>query len=111
MTNLEYAPLAETMGRAPWASEAFNCNAPDTGNMAVLHLSATPAQRAAYPKPLMRGAIRSCVAMAEPDTASSDPTNIAASVRKEAEHYVINGRKWFTTGAIHPNAAVFLLMG
>jgi acyl-CoA dehydrogenase len=111
LTNLEYAPLAEIMGRVPWASEVFNCNAPDTGNMEVLHMFATPAQRAAYLDPLMRGEIRSCVAMTEPDTASSDPTNIATSLRKTASGYVINGRKWFTTGAIHPNAAVFLLMG
>jgi acyl-CoA dehydrogenase len=111
LTNLEYAPLAEIMGRVPWASEVFNCNAPDTGNMEVLHLFASPEQRAAYLDPLMRGEIRSCVAMTEPDTASSDPTNIATSIRKDGDSYVINGRKWFTTGAIHPNAAVFLLMG
>ena len=111
LTNLEYAPLAEIMGRVPWASEVFNCNAPDTGNMEVLHLFATPAQRTRYLEPLMRGEIRSCVAMTEPDTASSDPTNIATTIRREGEGYVINGRKWFTTGAIHPNAAVFLLMG
>jgi acyl-CoA dehydrogenase len=111
LTNLEYAPLAEIMGRVPWASEVFNCNAPDTGNMEVLHLFATPEQRTRYLDPLLRGEIRSCVAMTEPDTASSDPTNIATSIRREAGDYVINGRKWFTTGAIHPNAAVFLLMG
>ncbi|GGC31135.1 acyl-CoA dehydrogenase [Siccirubricoccus deserti] len=111
LTNLEYAPLAEIMGRVPWASEVFNCNAPDTGNMEVLHLFATPEQRERYLDPLLRGEIRSCVAMTEPDTASSDPTNIATSIRREAEGYVINGRKWFTTGAIHPNAAVFLVMG
>jgi acyl-CoA dehydrogenase len=111
LTNLEYAPLAEIMGRVPWSSEVFNCNAPDTGNMEVLHLFATPEQRERYLDPLLRGEIRSCVAMTEPDTASSDPTNIATSIRREAEGYVVNGRKWFTTGAIHPNAAVFLVMG
>jgi acyl-CoA dehydrogenase len=111
LTNLEYAPLAEIMGRVPWASEVFNCNAPDTGNMEVLHMFATPAQRERWLDPLLRGEIRSCVAMTEPDTASSDPTNIATSIRREGDAYVINGRKWFTTGAIHPNTAVFLLMG
>jgi acyl-CoA dehydrogenase len=111
LSNLEYAPLAEIMGRVPWASEVFNCNAPDTGNMEVLHLFATPAQRERYLEPLLRGEIRSCVAMTEPDTASSDPTNIATSIRRDDEGYVINGRKWFTTGAIHPNAALFLVMG
>lgn len=111
LTNLEYAPLAEIMGRVPWASEVFNCNAPDTGNMEVLHLFATAEQRARWLDPLMAGEIRSCVAMTEPDTASSDPTNIATSVRREGGDYVINGRKWFTTGAIHPRAALFLVMG
>jgi acyl-CoA dehydrogenase len=111
LTNLEYAPLAEIMGRVPWSSEVFNCNAPDTGNMEVLHLFATEEQRRRWLDPLLRGEIRSCVAMTEPDTASSDPTNIATSIRREGGDYVINGRKWFTTGAIHPKAALFLVMG
>ena len=111
LTNLEYAPLAEIMGRVPWSSEVFNCNAPDTGNMEVLHLFATPAQRTRYLEPLMQGGMRSAVAMTEPDTASSDPTNIATTIRKDGDGYVIDGRKWFTTGALHPNAGVFLLMG
>ena len=111
LTNLEYAPLAEIMGRVPWASEAFNCSAPDTGNMEVLHMFATPEQRERWLDPLLRGEIRSCVAMTEPDTASSDPTNIATSIRREGGAYVVNGRKWFTSGALHPNAALFLLMG
>ena len=111
LTNLEYAPLAEIMGRVPWASEVFNCSAPDTGNMEVLHLFATEEQRRRWLDPLLRGEIRSCVAMTEPDTASSDPTNIATSIRREGDEYVINGRKWFITGAVHPNCALFLVMG
>ena len=111
LTNLEYAPLAEIMGRIPWAPEVFNCNAPDTGNMEVLHLFATPAQRKDWLDPLMHGRIRSCIGMTEPDTASSDPTNIQTRIRREGDEYVINGRKWFTTGASHPNAAIFLVMG
>ncbi len=111
LTNLEYAPLAEIMGRVPWASEVFNCNAPDTGNMETLHLFATPEQRARWLDPLLAGTIRSCVAMTEPDTASSDPTNIATRIRREGDEYVISGRKWFITGAMHPFAAVFLAMG
>ncbi len=111
LTNLEYAPLAEIMGRIPWASEVFNCNAPDTGNMEALHIFATPEQRRDWLMPLMNGKIRSCVAMTEPDTSSSDPTNLQTRIRREGDSYVINGRKWFITGAAHPNASVFLVMG
>lgn len=111
LTNLEYAPLAEIMGRVPWSSEVFNCNAPDTGNMEVLHMFATEAQREQWLVPLMNGDIRSAFAMTEPDVASSDATNIETSVRREGDDYVINGRKWFITNANHPNCKFFILMG
>ena len=115
LTNLEYAPLAEIMGRVPWASEVFNCNAPDTGNIELLHLFATPEQRERWLRPLLEGRIRSCFAMTEPDVASSDATNIATSIRCESspsgDHYVINGRKWFTSNAMHPNCRIAIVMG
>lgn len=111
LTNLEYAPLAEIMGRVPWSSEVFNCNAPDTGNMEVLHMFATEAQREQWLVPLMNGDIRSAFAMTEPDVASSDATNIETSIRREGDDYVINGRKWFITNANHPNCKFFILMG
>jgi acyl-CoA dehydrogenase len=111
LTNLEYAPLAEIMGRVPWASEVFNCNAPDTGNMEILHMFATPEQRERWLVPLMRGEIRSCVGITEPDVASSDPTNLETTIRREGDEYVVNGRKWWTTGAIHPNTKFCIVMG
>lgn len=111
LSNTEYAPLAEIMGRLPWASEVFNCNPPDTGNMEILHLFATPAQRARWLNPLLEGDIRSAVSITEPDQASSDPTNLQTSIRREGDHYVINGRKWFTSGALHPKFAFTLVMG
>jgi acyl-CoA dehydrogenase len=111
MTNLEYAPLAEIMGRLPWSSEVFNCNAPDTGNMEMLHLCATPEQYRQWLLPLLEGEIRSCFAMTEPDIASSDATNIQTSIRREGDTYVINGRKWFTTGALHPHCRFAIVMG
>jgi acyl-CoA dehydrogenase len=111
LTNLEYAPLAEIMGRIPWSSEVFNCSAPDTGNMEILHLFGTPEQRERWLIPLMNGEIRSCIGITEPGTASSDPTNLQTTIRREGDEYVINGRKWWTTGAIHPNARFVIVMG
>jgi acyl-CoA dehydrogenase len=111
LSNLAYAPLAETMGRIPWASEVFNCSAPDTGNMELLHLFGTPQQQRDWLLPLLHGEFRSCFAMTEPDVASSDATNIATTIRREGDEYVINGRKWFATGASHPNLRVCIVMG
>ena len=111
LTNLDYAPLAEIMGRVVWASEIFNCSAPDTGNMELLHLFATPAQRERWLLPLLDGKIRSCFAMTEPDVASSDATNIRTSIRRDGDRYVINGRKWFITNAADPRCALCIVMG
>lgn len=111
LTNLEYAPLAEIMGRVSWASEVFNCNAPDTGNMELLHMFATGAQRERWLQPLMQGDIRSAFAMTEPDVASSDASNIQTLIRRDGNEYVINGRKWFITNASHPDCTFLIVMG
>ena len=111
LTNLEYAPLAEIMGRVSWASEVFNCNAPDTGNMELLHMFATPQQRERWLVPLLNGEIRSAFAMTEPDVASSDATNITTSIRRDGDDYVIDGRKWFITNAARPNCRILIVMG
>ena len=110
LSNLEYAPLAEVMGRLPWASEVFNCSAPDTGNMELLHLFATPEQNRQWLHPLLEGEIRSAVAMSEPDVASSDPTTLQTRMRHEGDQLVLNGRKWFITGAAHPNCKLLIVM-
>ena len=111
LTNLEYAPLAEIMGRRYWCSEIFNCSAPDTGNMEVLARYGTKAQQERWLTPLLAGEIRSAFAMTEPDVASSDATNIECSIRREGDEYVINGRKWYITGAMNERCEVFILMG
>ena len=111
LTNVEYAPLAEIMGRYPWASEVFNCSAPDTGNMELLHLFATPEQEDKWLKPLLEGSIRSAVSITEPDVASSDPTNLQTTIERDGDHLLINGKKWFTTGALHPNFQFTIVLG
>jgi acyl-CoA dehydrogenase len=110
LSNLDYAPLAEIMGRIPWAAEVFNCSAPDTGNMELLHRFANPMQRERWLAPLLAGKIRSAFAMTEPDVGSSDPTNLQTSVKRIGNQLVLNGRKWFITGAAHPRCEVLLVM-
>ncbi len=111
LSNSDYAPLAEILGHSHIASEACNCSAPDTGNMEVLHQFATEAQKERWLQPLLEGEIRSSFAMTEPDVASSDATNIALRIEREGDEYVLNGRKWWISGALHPHCRIMIVMG
>jgi acyl-CoA dehydrogenase len=111
LDNRDYAPLAEIMGRLPWAAEVFNCQAPDVPNMVMLQQAANPAQKQQWLEPLLDGRIRSAFGMTEPDVASSDATNIATAIRRDGSDWVVDGRKWYITGAGHPDCAFVIVMG
>jgi acyl-CoA dehydrogenase len=111
LTNLDYAPLAEIMGRVTWAPEVFNCSAPDTGNMELIAQYGSEEQKRRWLPGLLDGSMRSCYLMTEPGVASSDATNVALSIRRDGDSYVLNGRKWFITGAMNPVAKLWIVMG
>ncbi|MCH7628508.1 MULTISPECIES: acyl-CoA dehydrogenase family protein [Novosphingobium] len=111
LTNLEYAPLAEIFGRVPWSSQVFNCSAPDTGNMEVLAKFGSPEQQEKWLKPLLDGEIRSAYVMTEPQVASSDATNLELSIIRDGDEYVLNGRKWWISNAMHPRCDIWIVMG
>ena len=111
LSNLEYAPIAEIFGRVPWSSQVFNCSAPDTGNMEVLAKFGSPEQQEKWLKPLLAGEIRSAYVMTEPQVASSDATNLELSIVPDGDHYVLNGRKWWISNAMHPRCDIWIVMG
>src|ERR1700722_16611484 len=111
LSNLDYAPISEQLGKVPFASEALNCSAPDTGNMEILNLYGSPKVKEQWLAPLLEGEIRSAFSMTEPDSASSDATNIGLRIERDGDEYVLNGKKWFTSGALSPRCKVFIVMG